>query len=90
MPTLDSLHAYTYQWKDESKGKEEQIGFLAQELEKLYPQLVKTDENGMKSVAYQNMVPILLQAIKEQEAAIKQQQKEIEELKKLFESKLSK
>ena len=81
LPTLDSINAYTYQWKEENRGKEVQIGFLAQEIERTYPQLVRTDDKGIKSVAYQNMVPVLLQAIKEQEAAIKEQQSEFEKQK---------
>ncbi len=75
------LNGYTYQWKDTARGNDEQIGFLAQEVEKQFPQLVMTDDNGKKSVAYGNMVPVLLQAIKEQ-------QQQIDELKKLVEAKL--
>ena len=45
------------------------IGFIAQEVEKIIPELVSTqkDENDMetKSVAYQNFVAILVEAIKE-------------------------
>ena len=50
------------------------IGFIAQELEKEFPELVKTNDNGTKSVAYQNAVAVLFEAIKEQ-------QKQINELK---------
>ena len=52
------------------------IGFIAQELENQFPELVKTNENGTKSVAYQNAVAILFEAIKEQ-------QKQINELKNI-------
>jgi len=78
---LMQLNGYTYQWKDTARGKDEQIGLIAQEVEKQFPQLVMTDETGKKSVAYSNMVPVLLQAIKEQ-------QQQIDELKKLVEAKL--
>ena len=50
-------------------------GVIAQEVEEVLPQVVHTDADGMKSVAYGNIVGILIEAIKEQ-------QKEIEELKK--------
>ena len=50
-------------------------GVIAQEVEEVLPQVVHTDPDGMKSVAYGNIVGILIEAIKEQ-------QKEIEELKK--------
>ena len=80
MDKLVLLSGYTYQWKDTIRGTDEQIGLLAQELEKQFPQLVKTDEAGMKSVAYSNMVPVLIEAIKEQ-------QEQINELRELLESK---
>lgn len=67
---LSQLQAYTYNWRDIDRGTEEQIGLLAQEVEAVYPQLVRTDGRGNKSVAYQNLVPVLLQAIKEQQAQI--------------------
>lgn len=53
------------------------IGFIAQELEESFPELVVTDEAGKKSVKYQNATAILFEAIKEQ-------QKQIDELKKLI------
>ena len=55
-------------------GEKNGIGFIAQELEEYIPDLVKTDDKGLKSVKYQNMVAVLTEAIKEQ-------QKQIEELK---------
>jgi hypothetical protein len=55
-------------------GEKNGIGFIAQELELEIPDLVKTDDRGMKSVKYQNMVAVLTEAVKEQ-------QKQIEELK---------
>ena len=77
------LSGYTYQWKDSSRGMEKQVGLLAQEVEKQFPELVLTDNEGKKSVAYGNMVPVLLQAIKEQ-------QKQIDELRKLVDIRLNK
>jgi hypothetical protein len=52
------------------------IGFIAQELEEQFPELVVTNEDGTKAVKYQNSVAILFEAIKEQ-------QNQIEELTKL-------
>lgn len=79
--TLDKvkkLRGVTYNWIDKTKDDAEQIGFVAQEVEAIFPQLVKTDDKGMKSVAYANMVPVLVEAIKEQ-------QNQIDELKKMVE-----
>ena len=51
------------------------IGVIAQEIEKVLPQVVQEDDEGMKSVAYGNIVGVLIEAIKEQ-------QQQIDELKK--------
>ncbi len=53
-----------------------QVGLIAQELEKVYPELVFTDADGYKSVNYAQLTPVLIEAIKEQQAqieALKQQ-----------------
>ena len=56
------------------------IGLLAQEVQQAFPELVKTanDKEGTMSVNYQGMIPVLINAIKEQ-------QKQIEELKAMIE-----
>ena len=77
---LLELNGYTYQWKDTARGGDEQIGLLAQEVEKQFPQLVNTDENGKKSVAYASLIPVLIQAIKEQQQQLWQLHKEIDAL----------
>ena len=59
-----SLRGVSYYWKDRSDNTE-QIGVIAQEVEKIYPQLVHTNEDGYKSVAYSNLVSPLIEAIKE-------------------------
>ena len=42
-----------------------QIGVIAQELEAIFPNLVKTDDEGVKSVKYSVLVPILVKALQE-------------------------
>ena len=69
---IKKLRGVTYNWVDEHKGKAEKIGFVAQEIEKIYPQLVKTNSKGYKSVSYAHMVPVLLQAINEQQQMIEE------------------
>ena len=49
---------------------EKEIGVIAQQVEKIVPQLVTTGEDGMKSVAYGNITALLIEAIKEQQAQI--------------------
>ena len=61
---------------DESKQK---IGLLAQDVQAVYPELVKeaNNEEGTLSVNYQGLIPVLINAIKEQQV-------EINELKRLI------
>ncbi len=57
------------------------IGFIAQELEEIYPELVYTSEiNGIKSVSYSNITPILVEAVKELKIITSKQQKIIDKL----------
>mgnify|MGYP003121170051 CR=1 FL=1 len=56
--------------EDESR----QSGVIAQEVEKVLPEVVRTSQDGTKTVAYGNMVGLLIEAIKEQ-------QKQIDDLK---------
>ncbi len=46
------------------------MGVLAQEFEKIYPELVSTDKDGYKAVNYAQLTPVLLEALKEQQAQI--------------------
>ncbi len=61
---------------------EHQIGVVAQEVEKVIPELVFETEDGTKSVAYGNMVAVLIEAIKEQQSQIEDLKNQINELKK--------
>lgn len=57
----------SYDWKDKQKfGEQRQIGLIAQDLEKVYPEVVQTNPmNGYKSVAYGHLVAPLIESIKE-------------------------
>ena len=62
------------------------IGLIAQEVEKIIPEVVTEDkETGIKALAYQNMVGVLIEAIKEQQATITQLQSRLDVLEKKFE-----
>jgi hypothetical protein len=47
-----------------------QIGFIAQDVEKIYPEVILTDKNGYKSIDYSRLTPVLVEAIKEQQLLI--------------------
>lgn len=59
-----------------------QIGMIAQDVEKVFPELVKTDSEGYKSIAYQNMVSILIEAFKEQQKQIEYLNEKVATLEK--------
>ncbi|KYG70328.1 cell wall anchor protein [Bdellovibrio bacteriovorus] len=59
------IRPVTYHWKEESRSKEKQIGFIAQEVEKIYPELVQNNRDGNKSVAYSNFVAPIIKALQE-------------------------
>ncbi|MDZ4757539.1 MAG: tail fiber domain-containing protein [Bacteroidota bacterium] len=60
--------------------KNNQIGFLAQELEEVLPEAVR-DADGFKAVNYDMIIPVLTQAMQEQQAMIENQNEEIQQLK---------
>jgi hypothetical protein len=68
----------SYTMKKDGKQK---IGVLAQDIQKVFPELVSTDDKDMLAVNYQGLVPVLINALKEQEGKICKQQSEIDELK---------
>ena len=69
---IDSLRPVTYEWKDpEDSGMEgTQIGFIAQEVEKVLPGVVMTldDEDQTKALKYNEFIPVLVKAVKELKA----------------------
>jgi len=77
---LDQLRGVTYEFKDQEKyAKGPQVGVIAQELQKVFPQLVKTEKDGYLSVNYTNLTAVLIQAIKEQQQEIKDQQQKVKD-----------
>ena len=77
---VTSLRGVTYNYKTSEKTS---IGFIAQEVEQVVPEVVSTDIEGYKSVSYANMVALLTEAIKEQQTIINDLKARIE----LLESK---
>lgn len=62
-----------------------QIGFLAQDVEKIIPEVVRTDKEGYKSLDYSHLTALLNEAIKEQEKKIETQDERIDKLEKTIE-----
>lgn len=88
------LRGVTFDWNrdsfsDKSFPEGRQIGVIAQEVEKVLPELVSKDGQGYESVAYDKLVPVLIEAIKAQQAKIDSQQKQIDDLTKLVKEALA-
>jgi hypothetical protein len=72
---ISKLEGVRYNWRkdefpDNNFSEKQQIGLIAQEVEKVFPELVNTLPNGYKTVNYQALVPVLIEALKEQQKLI--------------------
>jgi len=74
---LSGLQAVTFNWNQLYAERNPlgmtstpQYGFIAQEVEKIIPELVFTDKDGYKSVKYISFIPIILEAVKELNAKV--------------------
>ena len=65
---------------DRTDIENHQIGVIAQEVEKVLPEIVKDNENGLKSVAYGNLTAVLIEAIKELKGEISELKEKIAKL----------
>ena len=87
------LRGVTYDWDkskaDKNLDNKNHIGFIAQELEEVLPQIVNVGEDAQKTrtVDYLEVIPVLVEAIKDQQKEIKDQQNEIDALKKALTAK---
>ena len=91
------LNSVQFNWREKRKGKHD-IGFIAQEVQEIIPEIVneipdlENEDNKFLGVEYSKVVPVLVEAIKEQQGQIDKQQgqidkqqKQIDELKKMNE-----
>lgn len=68
---LDHVKGVSYQFKKSESTNERnfsegtQLGFMAQDLQKIFPELVKENSDGYLAVNYSGMIPVLVEAIKE-------------------------
>jgi len=75
------LEGVSFEWKDKKMGEGVNIGFIAQDVEEIFPEVVSTDEEtGFKFLQYGNLAAPLIEAIKEQQKIIETLEERIEEL----------
>ena len=75
--SLGALEPVRFHWKEKERGEAEQIGLLAQDVEKVFPEVVHTSEDGMKAVDYGKLVAPLIGAVNELSELVETQKGEI-------------
>ncbi len=83
---LARLNAYTFEYKTSDFPQHkfpngEQIGFMAQEVEAQFPELIKKDAEGHRFVNYMQLVPVMAEAIKELTSKVEMLEKKLAEKK---------
>ena len=81
---LDNINQVTFKYNNDNENDKEHIGFIAQEIQKYYPELVNEDEYGYLSVKYIEMIPLLLNYNKDMKKEMKE---EIDRIKKMITNK---
>ncbi|EAY31819.1 cell wall surface anchor family protein, putative [Microscilla marina ATCC 23134] len=82
---LDQLQGNTYQWRNDEFTERNfvegtQLGFIAQEMQEVFPELVSADSDGYLSINYTGLIPVLTEAHKQQQQNIEAQQAQIDSL----------
>ena len=77
---IGQLRGVTWEWRDdapeEAKGQPG-MGVIAQEVEKVWPDLVETGADGLKRVEYNGLIAPLLEAVKELDARVRALEAEV-------------
>jgi hypothetical protein len=88
LPLIDRMQGVRFEWrteefKDKQFEKGSQVGLIAQDVEPVIPEIVKTDKDGYKAIAYDKLTAVLVEAIKEQNQKIKELENKIDKLEKI-------
>ena len=89
LDVVTQLEGHTFNWKKERSGERLSAGFKAQEVEKILPHLVDEkklplradDDKEYKILRYEEMIPYLVEAIKEQQEEIELLKANLDQLK---------
>jgi len=78
---LDALRPVRYEFKNqETRPSGEQIGLIAQDVQKEFPELVSEGEDGLLSLSYSKFTAVLLKGLQEQQTQIERQRATIDSL----------
>ena len=79
---VKQIRGVEFDWNEKSteiqQEKGHDVGLIAQEVEKVLPEVVQIREDGIKAIAYEKVVPLLVEAIKEQQVTIENLTKRID------------
>jgi len=81
---ISLLNGYEFDWipmKGIHENEGHDIGIIAQEVATVIPEIVTTRDNGYMAVRYEKIVPLLIEAIKDQQKQIEDLKNEIKNLK---------
>jgi hypothetical protein len=83
---VDQMQGVRFEWrseefKDKHFEKGGQVGLIAQDMEPVIPEIVKTDKDGYKAISYEKLTAVLVEAIKEQNQKIKELEAKINKMK---------
>ena len=67
---INQIGGYGFDWNDNSEHSGHDVGVIAQEIEKVLPEVVVDRDTGYKAVRYEKIVALLIQAVKEQQLQI--------------------
>jgi hypothetical protein len=60
-----SIKGVNFTWKDADMGAGNQVGVIAQDVEKILPEVVTTNEQGLKAVDYSKLTPLIIESVKD-------------------------
>ncbi len=71
---VQQIRGVEFDWNEKStelqQEKGHDVGLIAQEVEKVLPEVIQIREDGIKAIAYEKVVPLLVETIKEQQTLI--------------------
>ena len=67
---IKQIKGVSFDWNEKSNNTGHDIGVIAQDIEKVLPEIVATRDNGYKAVRYEKIVALLIEAVKDQQSQI--------------------
>lgn len=62
---INKINGVEFEWNENAHNSGKSYGVIAQEVEEVFPHAVKTQEDGLKTVDYNKLIPALIEAVKE-------------------------